>query len=461
MFEQRPSHIGRYELTGKIGSGAMGTVYKGLDPGIGRLVAIKLVRAELCHGRDGQDYLDRFRQEVRAAGRCNHPGIVAIFDCGEWEERPYLVMEYLQGKPLQHMIAEGPLQPERAVTFVMQLLEALGVVHQQGVVHRDIKPANIIVTADRRLKITDFGLALLDAEPLAKPESLVGTPSFMAPEQARGETVDHRADLFSVGIVLFRMLTGSSPYGNDTFATILEKVASPHRIDVSAVETASPLLASVVALALQKDVSDRFQSAAEFAHSLRSVLSSDVPSSDALSANPPGKDPDRVKPARPAMPDELRSRYLAEMRPLLISSLGPIADRVIADAVKRSSSAQDVTDMLARHFTENANEQAFRIAAGKLIRQHEVSVPDPEPDRPALEKPPLPVKFLDAAQSLLASFVGPVSGIVIRQSLFDVPNDAELAGRLASHIPAEDERLVFLARLKELMRTHGAGEGEA
>lgn len=465
MADYCPSHIGRYELSAKIGSGAMGTVYRGRDPSIGRPVAIKLIRVDLCHALDGQNYLERFRHEVRAAGRCIHPGIVTIFDCGEWEGRPYLVMEYLPGQPLQHMIAKGPLPPEQAATFAVQLLEALAFVHAQGVVHRDLKPANIIVTAESRLKITDFGLAILDTGSLAIPEALVGTPSFMAPEQVRGEVVDHRADLFSVGLILFRMLTGSSPYGDDKLATILEQVANVARIDVSAVDAVSPFLASIVALALQKDVSDRFQSATEFAHSLKPALASSPIMRDPLSGIAPAidesQDTDGLNAALPPMPDELKSRYLAQMRPLLVSSLGPIADRVIADAVKQCSTAQALTDALARHFTENADEQVFRIAAGNLIRQQTVSAIGTGASYSAVEKPPFSSNFLDAAQSLLASFVGPISGIVIRQSLFDMNNEQEFSNRLAVHIKAGEDRAAFLTYLRELIILHGAGKGEA
>ncbi|WP_075291377.1 serine/threonine-protein kinase [Pararhizobium arenae] len=463
MFEQPPSHISRYEITGKIGSGAMGIVYEGLDPIIGRAVAIKLVKEQLSKGRDGQDHLDRFRREMRAAGRCSHPGIVTIFDCGEWEQRPFLVMEYLHGQSLQHMITNGAIPPKQAVKLVGELLDALGVAHQHGVVHRDIKPANIIITTEGRPKITDFGLALLDGGTLQIRDALVGTPSFMAPEQARGEHVDHRADLFSAGILLFRLLTGGSPYESDTFSTVLEKAMSSDRIDVSAVEIVSPMLASVVSLALQKDVSARFQSAEEFAHSLRSALLTDTAWPDEMFANPfpNGIDPDDSKAAPASKQGDLRDRYLSEMRPLLALAIGPIADRVVANAVKRYSSLQAATDTLARHFIDSAQEQAFRTAAGKLIRQYEVAVPDQQAIRPTLKKSILPPRFLDTAEGLLSSFIGPVSGIVIRQSLADLTSGSEFADRLAIHIVDEKERVAFLTRLRELMTLHDVGKGAA
>jgi len=459
MAKTFPSNIGRYELTGKIGSGSMGAIYRGLDPVIGRQVAIKIIRTSLLDTDQKNEYLVRFQQEVRAAGRCIHSGIVTIYDYGEWQGNPFIVMEYLEGQVLQHLFAKGPLPVQQAVDFALQLLDALSHAHAQGVVHRDIKPANIILGSGSQLKITDFGVAHIDTGSMTNIGTLLGTPGYMAPEQANGEHVDHRADLFSVGVVLFRMLTGKSPYGEDSFAAVLQKVANSQPIDVSAVDEISPLLASVVAVALQKDVSHRFQSTEEFAHSLRSAMTSNGPADAADFSIAP----ENITAASwttsaqsevIAMQEELTRAFLSEMRPLLISAIGPIADHVIARAKKSCVTPSDLKNALEVHFVGAADEQALRKAASKALDK--ASTPPPLKNQRAGGTATLQLApdFLDVARTLLTSFIGPISAIVIRQSSFELSTLEEFSDRLAVHIPGAAEQSRFRTRLQALMATH-------
>ncbi len=436
----------------------MGALYRGLDPVIGRQVAVKVIRTDLLDTHQQEEYRTRFDQEVRAAGRCIHPGIVTIFDYGEWRGNPFIVMEYVEGRPLQQVLAKGSLAVEQSVQLVEKLLDALGHAHAQGVVHRDIKPGNVILTGEDHVKITDFGVALIDTSSMTVAGALLGTPQYMAPEQARGERVDHRADLFSVGVILFRMLTGRSPYGDDGLAAVLTRVAADDPVDVAAVDVISPMLACVVALALQKDASARFQSAPEFSHALRAALSPELNSSGKAAEALKAKTAQRGARIPAASRQAIKRAFLGRVRPLLLSAIGPIADHVITQIDRSCLAEQDVTAALALHFGGRQEEPSFRalVAAEKRWDQPCASSPATYGTRDRDAGPlALSPQFAKLVQDLLASFIGPISGIVMRQSLFVVRGSQELSDRLAMHIRAADERSLFQAHLRRLMIEHG------
>ncbi|MCB1768246.1 MAG: serine/threonine protein kinase, partial [Candidatus Competibacteraceae bacterium] len=209
-----PSRIGRYRVMGLLGRGAMGMVYLGHDAAIDRQVAIKTIHRRLLGGEDGIDWLERFRREVRAAGRCLHPNIVTVFEYGEEAGAPYIVMEYVQGREVRDFLKNRqPMPLGNSVAIILQVLRALGHAHAQGVVHRDIKPGNIILLADGMVKVTDFGIARLEMSgSLTQVGTAVGTPGYMAPEQFSGQEADRRADLYAAGVVLFELLTGVRPF---------------------------------------------------------------------------------------------------------------------------------------------------------------------------------------------------------------------------------------------------------
>jgi eukaryotic-like serine/threonine-protein kinase len=195
-----PPHIGRYRVRRELGRGAMGMVYQAEDPDIGRTVAIKLVRADLLQGRDRDEFLVRFRHEARAAGRCTHPNIVALYDLAQHEGNPFLAMEYVNGIDLaQALRKRGRFTPEEAVATVTQVLDALGAAHAAGTVHRDVKPANILLQPNGHVKVTDFGISHLSTSDLTQHGAVLGTLTYMSPEQCCGEDIDFRSDLFSAG----------------------------------------------------------------------------------------------------------------------------------------------------------------------------------------------------------------------------------------------------------------------
>ena len=222
---ETPESIGKYRVTRALGRGAMGTVYEGFDPVIERRVAIKTILAEYLEAAEMQEASTRFKREAQAGGRLQHPAIVAVYEYGEDKDMAYIVMEYVEGRELKRILADGPrLELIDVFEIMKQLLGALDYAHKQGVVHRDIKPANVMVTAGNKVKVMDFGIARLESSSLTQVGTVVGTPTHMSPEQLMGIPADGRADLWSAGVILYEMLTGASPFLSETPAAVMHKV---------------------------------------------------------------------------------------------------------------------------------------------------------------------------------------------------------------------------------------------
>ena len=272
--------LGRYQIEAEIGRGAMGVVYRAFDPKIDRVVAIKTISLAGQDPEDERAYRARFVQEARAAGRLSHPGIVTIFDAGEDPEthEPYLVMEYVAGEPLSKiMTGENRRLPlNAALQFAYEIAEALDYAHSQGVIHRDIKPANILITEDGHPKIADFGVARLSQEVVTQPGQLIGSPAYMAPEQMLGKEADARSDLFSLGVVLYSMITGFRPFQGNSAQTVCFKVMNIEPVPVTSFQQeVPPGLDAIISRAIAKDPNDRYQSGAEMAHDLQTFYASD------------------------------------------------------------------------------------------------------------------------------------------------------------------------------------------
>ena len=278
-----PKCLGRYEILAELGRGAMGMVYKARDPRIHRIVAIKIITISGGSKSEIEEHRIRFFREAQAAGRLSHPGIVTIYDVDEdpISHTPFIVMEYVPGKRLDTLIAGLPSQHlprSKSLALAEQLAEALGYAHGKGIVHRDIKPANVIVTEDGYAKIADFGIAKITLTELTLPGQMLGTPAFMAPEQFLGEPVDRRSDLFSLGVVLYWMLTGIKPFEGENATNILFKLVYEEPIPVTQVCPAlHPHFDTVLQRALAKDPIARYQSGEDFARDLRILLQADRP----------------------------------------------------------------------------------------------------------------------------------------------------------------------------------------
>jgi serine/threonine protein kinase len=276
MKTEMASHLGRYQIDAEIGRGAMGLVYLAHDPKIDRPVAIKTISLFSQEIEEEQEFRERFFIEARAAGRLSHPGIVTIFDVGEdpASHEPYIVMEYVPGQPLNKILSgenrKLPLGP--ALQIAQEVAEALNYAHAQGVVHRDIKPANILITLDGHPKIADFGVAKLNQGLMTLPGQILGSPAYMAPEQLSGEATDPRSDLFSLGVILYSMLTGFRPFQGNSAATVSFKVVNQDPLPVTSFDSDLPAaLDRLVSRAIAKDPSQRYQTGMEMAQEIQKV----------------------------------------------------------------------------------------------------------------------------------------------------------------------------------------------
>jgi len=269
--------LGRYCVECEIGRGAMGVVYRARDPTIDRDVAIKTISLAGQDSADELEYRERFLQEARAAGRLSHPGIVAIFDAAEEPEsrEPFLVMEYVGGEPLSKVLqaAGGKLSAENALHFALEIAGALDYAHSQGVIHGDIKPANILITDDGHAKVADFGVARFNHGLVTNTGKIFGSPAYMAPEQLSGGVPDARSDLFSLGVMLYSMLTGFRPFQGNTAETVCFKVMNVEPVPVTSFQSGlHPELDRIVSRAIAKDPRDRYPSGSEMAEDIRAFV---------------------------------------------------------------------------------------------------------------------------------------------------------------------------------------------
>jgi len=265
--------IGKYELRAQLGRGAMGVVYEAFDTVIERKVALKLLRTDVFAAEQLPDVRARFKREAHSAGKLSHPNIVTIFDYGEHDGAPYIVMDLMSGQELSRRLEAGARLPlAETVKIIGELLAALSNAHESGVVHRDIKPSNLFLLRDGTLKVVDFGVARIESSELTETGAILGTPAYMSPEQFLGLPVDGRSDLFSVGVILYHLLTGDRPFAGSP-TTIMQKVLRQDPIDPTAL---NPMLAAdwdtVIKRALAKKQEHRFQSARQFADAIRFVM---------------------------------------------------------------------------------------------------------------------------------------------------------------------------------------------
>jgi len=386
-----PLRIGRYHVCAELGRGATSIVYQGVDPLDGRIVAIKaLQRSGADVDGDADSIRLRFRQEAQVIGRLRHPGIVAVDEFGEDGLHSWIAMEHVEGGNLDDLLLRHPvLGPERALALMDELLDALGCVHRAGICHRDLKPANIMLTPDGRVKLTDFGVARLRDLGLTRVSSIIGTPAFMAPEQFTGGTLDHRADLFACGVLLFLLLSGRRPFSGAPAAVMHQILNEPAPLVSDASGGAvGRAYDEVVSRALARRPDDRFASADQMRDALRAAAlqAADAPLVTVVATLvqdggrgraglPPGESWSALEcaPMRAAQPMLRMVMSEAPGQPRLVDAFALYTPG--ADA--RAASSDDVCDADAdRTLAAGAASNSLRLsveiraAAQQLLTQH-------------------------------------------------------------------------------------------
>jgi serine/threonine-protein kinase len=262
---------GRYQIVGELGRGSMGVVYEGYDPIIGRTVAIKTMLTQALAPQEFQEYKERFQREARAAGKLSHPNIITVYDFGEDAGVLYLAMEFLVGKSLDKIVEEqGVLPIETILPIYDQICSALDHAHQNKIVHRDIKPANIMVLQNGLVKVTDFGIAKMIGLGMTQAGQVLGTPNYMSPEQVKGRQIDGRSDIFSLGVILYELVTGEKPFGGRNITTVIYKIINENPVPPREFDASIHAgLSYVITKALAKNVEERYQTCRELAEDLR------------------------------------------------------------------------------------------------------------------------------------------------------------------------------------------------
>jgi serine/threonine-protein kinase len=298
--------IGRYEIRGELGRGAMGVVYRGYDPNIGREVAIKTIHLDL----QDTEAVERFRREAKTAGILSHPNIVTIYDAGDDNGLFYIAMELIVGETLQALMARGPMPVEQVISVVRQVAAALEYAHGRNVIHRDIKPANIML-ADGQAKVTDFGLAKVTSS-MASATKVVGTPSYMSPEQITSGILDGRSDIFSLGAMTYEMLTGARPFRGENIPVVMFKVMREEPAPPAVVNpTVHPGLNYIVVKALAKDPALRYQNCRDLIAHLQNYEALGAMEAPPTGGMPPAEIPALVSAVGQATPSDAQKTVSA------------------------------------------------------------------------------------------------------------------------------------------------------
>lgn len=460
-----PQRLGKYQVTGVLGEGAMGVVYRGFDPTIDRPVALKTVHRQLLAAGDAasSSFVTRFRNEAQAAGRLSHPGIVSIYEYGEDGGTAFIAMEFVEGRTLSQLLAAAPLLPEADVLRLMlQLLDALECAHRAGVWHRDIKPANLVVTPQGRLKVMDFGIARIDRGGLTQTTSLAGTPGYIAPEQYSGVELDHRVDVFAAGVLLYRLLAGCAPFTGTPEAVMYqifnEDPPPPSQV---AAEARSDRYDAAVAKALAKDRDARFASAAEFLRALQQAAGSEAGTVALTIATPPAPDstfartlPGTSAPATapPSTGGSLLTAStiagwdaaaLAPIELALARVLGPMAKLLVRQAACACTDVASLCARVADHIADPRERAAFLARVAALRTQPPAAGGTTTPPNTALQ-PELVVHAL----RVLTGLIGPIARIVVKEAAAQATGRDQFFALLAEQMPAGAQRERLLKRLR-------------
>ena len=453
-----PRRLGKYEIVGVLGEGAMGIVYKAIDPHIHRAVAIKAIRAPLL-GPSAHDLsaAQRFRTEAQAAGRLCHPNIVSVYEYGEADAEHFIAMEYVEGVSLLELTAQGRRLPFNDVCSVMlQLLDALACAHAQGVWHRDIKPANLLVTADGQLKVTDFGIARIESSGLTHQSTVLGSPGYMAPERYTDEAPDQRVDIFSCGVLLYELLTGTPPFRGDSSAVMYQVLhgtaPAPSSLDVDKPPPAR--LDAVVALAMARRPVDRYADAMEMRDALHVAagrpIAPRVSVATMMRPRPStGEAATQVLPRGTPSAPAWDAALLARIEALLVTCLGPVARLVIRDAARRSPHAHALVARIAAEALDPGERDAFIAAANALLPARPATSSPAVTTRqlPVLGSTPMAADVAAKAERVLAEHIGPIAGLIVRRAAATTSCREQFFTALADQAGDEADHRKLLADL--------------
>jgi hypothetical protein len=384
---------------------------------------------------DVPDASERFRREASAAGRLCHPGIVAVYDYGEDADVAFIVMEYVAGLALDAHAAQHCSSLQAIAGLMGELLAALGYAHAAGVVHRDVKPANILVSD--RLKITDFGIARIDASSRTETGVAVGTPQYMAPEQFSGRGVDHRVDLFAAGVILYELLTGTRPFHGPSLMELCHKICHAEFVSATSLNpNLPPSIDGVLAQALAKSKDERFASAAEFWRALSDALRGEEPPATGL------------RPAAAAAVPLNLPWSTAAVLQALEGVLVPILGSVARIAVRRSAARASNSDELLRLLSESIEGEPARAALLGQLRAvllgADQATAAPRPPATASELDEITQDALTRVALALARFLGPIATVLTKKAALASASYVDLCLRLSGHLRSEDEKACFL-----------------
>lgn len=481
-----PERLGKYRITGVLGEGAMGVVYRGFDPDIRRLVALKTIRRQLGEGGNAAESAARFRNEAQAAGRLMHPGIVGVYDFGDDGRIAYIAMEFVEGRTLSYYLANRQRFAEADIaSLIGQLLDALQHAHEHGVWHRDIKPSNVMITPQGRAKIADFGIARTENSGLTMANSVLGTPMYMAPEQFTGRAIDHRIDLYATGVLLYQLVAGRPPFVGSP-EVLMYKVVNdvpppPSDLEVGG-HTAT--FDAVVAKALAKDPAQRYAGALAFRQALAEALGQALPptlSPDAIIDSgqafaPTERIPTGMSTSVPTgtgitgePPSHFEPGELAQLEASLAKHVGPMAKVMVRRTARQARDMTELTTALAEQITNVSAREAFLGQASKSglatggthggtggsgTRTH-LSPPTGPVGTTAFTAPiglgslPVTDAWLEQAAKLLLAHVGPIAKVMVRRAAERTRVREALIQEFSAAVP-EGQRGKLVAELQKI-----------